>query len=144
QKDATEQEIKAAFRKLSLKYHPDRNPDDKVAEEKFKEINEAYQNLGDATKRQQYDMGGASFPGYTGNDHINDILRTMGINIDFNHVDPRGNRNSRFQLRHQVQVSLRDAIFGCEVELDVVSYINCKDCKGDGGTRTQCHKCNGS
>src|SRR5277367_2822991 len=124
-KAASEQEIKAAYRKLSLKYHPDRNPDDKVAEEKFKEINEAYQTLGETDKRQQYDMGGTGFGGgaYTGNDHINDILRSMGfnMNIDF------GSRNTgqRMNVRQQVHVSLRDAVFGCEVELDVPSYVTC-------------------
>lgn len=148
-KDATEQEIKTAFRKLSLKYHPDRNPDDKVAEEKFKEINEAYQNLGDATKRQQYDMGGvAGFPGfgYTGNDHINDILRSMGfnINVDFGGRNQRPNKNTRFQVKQQANISLRDAVFGCDVELDTTAFVNCKDCNGDGGTKAQCHKCNGA
>src|SRR6478609_11929186 len=62
QKDASEQDIKSAFRKLALKYHPDRNPDDKVAEEKFKELGEAYDVLGDPEKRAAYDrFGHAAF-----------------------------------------------------------------------------------
>jgi len=148
-KDANAQDIKAAFRKLSLKYHPDRNPDDKVSEEKFKEINEAYQTLGEENKRQQYDMGGHGAPGfeYTGNDHINDILKNMGfnINIDFG-GNPFARKNSgpqRMQIKHQIVISLHDAVFGCEKELDVLSYVNCKDCNGDGGTKTKCNKCNG-
>jgi len=151
-KDAAEQEIKAAYRKLSLKYHPDRNPDDKIAEERFKEINEAYQTLGNAEKRQQYDLGGTGFPGgfpggFGGNDHINDILRSMGfnINIDFGGAPQtrNGNNVQRFQVKQQVNITLRDAVFGCEVEIDVPSYINCKDCSGVGGDKKQCHKCQG-
>lgn len=146
QRDATEQEIKQAFRKLSLKYHPDRNPDDKIAEEKFKEINEAYQTLGDAGKRQQYDMGGTGFPGFNpGPGDINDILKSMGfnINIDFGGVRSRTGTD-RIQFKHQVAISLHNAVFGCEVELDVPSYINCKDCNGNGGNKTKCHKCDGA
>ncbi len=59
ERKATADEIKKAFRKLALQYHPDRNPDDKAAEERFKEVNEAYAVLSDADKRKQYDMFGA-------------------------------------------------------------------------------------
>lgn len=149
-KDASEQDIKTAFRKLSLKYHPDRNPDDKIAEEKFKEINEAYQTLGNPEKRQEYDLGGsrsAGFPGFSGTDHINDILRSMGFNIEFGNNPFAQNKDrsaQRMQVKQQVNISLKDAVFGCEIELDVPSYINCKDCDGIGGTKNQCHKCNGA
>jgi len=147
-RDATEQEIKAAFRKLSLKYHPDRNPDDKIAEEKFKEINEAYQTLSDAEKRSAYDMGGQgpSFPGFGGfGGDINDILKSMGfnINIDFG-GSPRNRGQQRFQVKQQITLPLKDSVFGCEVEIDVISYVNCKDCGGDGGTKVDCHKCKGA
>lgn len=150
-KDASEQEIKAAYRKLSLKYHPDRNPDDKIAEEKFKEINEAYQTLGNTEKRQVYDMGGAQpggFPGGFGaGSDINDILRSMGINLNIDFGGPFGGRrnsgNQRMQVKQQVNITLHDAVFGCEVELDVPTFVSCKDCNGDGGTKIKCHKCNG-
>lgn len=144
--DATEQELKAAFRKLTLKYHPDRNPDDKVAEEKFKQINEAYQTLSDSNKRQIYDMGGTNMYGggdFSGAGDISDILRNMGININFD-FNPRNRGDQRFKIKQQINISLHDAVFGCEVKLDVPSYINCKDCSGIGGTKAQCHKCKGA
>lgn len=149
QKEATEQEIKQAFRKLSLKYHPDRNPDDKVAEEKFKDINEAYQTLGDANKRQQYDMGASGFPaGFTGGQgfpgDLNDILRNMGFNINIDFGQRTRNEAEKFQFKQQVNIQLRDAVFGCEIELDVPSYLNCKDCAGVGGNKAKCHKCDGA
>lgn len=145
-KDASEAELKAAYKKLSLKYHPDRNPDDKIAEDKFKEINEAYQTLGDPEKRQAYDMGGQGFPGGFGGPggDINDILRSMGFNINFDFGGPRTRGEQRFQVKQPITISLREAVFGCEVELDVPAYVNCKDCSGVGGTKKECHKCNGA
>lgn len=151
-KEATEQEVKASYRKLSLKYHPDRNPDDKIAEEKFKDINEAYQTLGNPEKRQVYDMGGTGFQGGFGgfgvqDVGINDILKSMGFNVNFDFNGSTNRQQSgdqRFQMRQQVNISLKDAVFGCEVELDVPSYINCKDCSGIGGVKAKCHKCNGA
>lgn len=150
EKDANEQDIKTAYRKLSLKYHPDRNPDDKVSEEKFKEINEAYQTLGNVEKRQTYDLGDSGFPNFGGNDHINDILRSMGfnVNIDFDAGPFARNRDDertqRIQVKQKINISLRDAVFGCDFELDVPSYVNCKSCNAAGGTRAQCYKCNGA
>lgn len=141
-KEANEQEIKSAYRKLSLKYHPDRNPDDKVAEDKFKEVNEAYQTLGTAEKRQAYDLG-SSQP-HTGGFDVNDILRNMGFNIDFSQGNPFMHQGSqKIQFRHQINLSLHDAVFGCDVGVDVPSYINCKDCAGIGGAKTTCHQCKG-
>lgn len=148
-KDANEQEIKAAYRKLSLKYHPDRNPEDKIAEEKFKEINEAYQTLSEPDKRQMYDLGGVTpQAGYDPNQHINDILRNMGFNIN---IDMGGgfpgpfNRSGagRMQIKQQANISLHDAVFGCEINISVPSYFNCKDCNGIGGTKATCHACAG-
>lgn len=145
EKDASEQEIKAAYRKLSLKYHPDRNPGDKTAEETFKQINEAYQTLGDQDKRQSYDFGGdnVGYPGFGDSNHINDILRNMGFNFNFGGNSPSANGPQRMQVKQKVNITLRDAVFGCDVELDVPSYINCKDCNGDGGVKAKCHKCKG-
>jgi molecular chaperone DnaJ len=148
-KDASEQDIKAAFRKLSLKYHPDRNPDDKIAEDKFKEINEAYQTLGEPEKRQMYDLGGSNqHSGFDPNQQINEILRNMGfnINIDMSGGNPfggRGGQHGKMQVRQQVNISLRDAVFGCDVGINVPSYPNCKDCNGVGGVKATCHKCAG-
>lgn len=144
-KTADEQEIKAAYRKLSLKYHPDRNPDDKIAEDKFKEINEAYQVLSDPGKRQTYDLGGQR-QGQQ-NSPIDDILRNMGfnINIDFAQAHPFvRNTAQKMQITQQLTVSLRDAIFGCEVDMNIPSYVDCVECKGIGGNKAVCAKCNGS
>ncbi len=145
-KTATENEIKTAYRKLSLKYHPDRNPNDKIAEDKFKEINEAYQVLSDPEKRQMYDLGGAAYGQH--NSPIDEILRNMGfnINIDFANGNPFGKNTSpkKMQINHQITISLKDAIFGCEVNTSVPSYIDCSECKGDGGNKAQCHKCSGA
>lgn len=143
---ASEKEIKSAYRKLSLKYHPDRNPNDKVAEEKFKEINEAYQTLSDPEKRNIYDMGGINPDGnFSPNDAINEILRNIGININFG-GNPFGRRQStgRILIQQQVNITLKDAVFGCDIELDVPSYMNCAECNGIGGTKATCHKCSGA
>lgn len=139
EKDASEQEIKKAYRKLSLKYHPDRNPNDKAAEDKFKEINEAYQTLGDKDKKNVYDNGGSNQFNFGGADQINEILRSMGFG--FNNQNTKSNK---FQVQHQINISLYQAVFGCNVELDLPSYINCKDCAGVGGTKKTCHACNGA
>lgn len=146
--DANEQEIKSSYRKLSFKYHPDKNPDDKTAVDTFKEINEAYQTLGDPEKRQVYDLGGSDGQVvFNSGDQINDILRSMGINInvDFSGQNPFGRKNNtqKIQVKHQINISLHDAVFGCDVETDVPSYIVCKDCDGVGGKKESCYKCNG-
>jgi molecular chaperone DnaJ len=150
-KDADEKAIKGAFRKLSLKYHPDRNPDDKSAEAKFKEINEAYQTLSDPAKRQQYDFGGVSNGAY--NSPIEDILRNMGFGMNFDigqnpfsgsNRSNRSNSQQKMQITQQVNISLKDAVFGCELDIKVPSYINCVDCKGSGGEKKACHKCGGA
>lgn len=145
-KDASEQDIKSAFRKLSLKYHPDRNQDDKIAEEKFKEINEAYQTIGDPEKRQIYDFGGNSQDGFDPRDQINDILRSMGINFNVDFMQSQHMRNGprKMQIKQQINITLHNAVFGCDVELDVPAYISCKDCNGIGGAKETCHKCAGA
>jgi molecular chaperone DnaJ len=143
-RDANEQEIKKAFRKLSLAHHPDRNPDNKDAEEQFKTINEAYQVLGDPEKRRAYDMGGQGFD-VDPREHINDILRSMGfnINIDFSQSNPFAQSN-KIQFKHQINITLHDAIFGCNVDVNVPSYINCKSCNGVGGKKEACKPCKGA
>lgn len=140
--DATAQEIKTAYRQLSRQYHPDLNkePD---AEKRMQEINEAYQTLSDTGKRQAYDMGDV-------NQNINDIFQNMGfnINIDFGNVvnNPfvHTAQSDKTRMRHAVNISFKDAIFGCEVDAVVPSYIICADCSGVGGNKATCHKCKGA
>jgi molecular chaperone DnaJ len=142
--EADEKAIKKAFRALSIKYHPDKNPGDKASEETFKEISEAYNTLSDAQKRQAYDMSNTQiYNNANPQDQINEILRQMGININFG---GRANKQGqqRFQVHHQVSISLYEAVFGCEKNIKVPSYINCQGCNGAGGKREKCHKCNGA
>ena len=143
--DADAQEIKKAYRKLSLKYHPDHNKE-ADAEVKMKDINEAYATLSDPDKRQIYDLGGDG--AFDANQQVSDILRNMGfnINIDFGTGTATHVRNSanKIQIRHQVNISLHDAVFGCDIDTDIPFYIACGECNGTGGTRAQCHKCKGA
>lgn len=141
--DAAESDIKKAYRELALVNHPDRNKDDKVAENKMKEINEAYQTLGDPEKRRVYDVG-SNNPNIDPREQINDILRGMGfnINIDFTQSNPL--RQQKMQFKHQISINLHDAIFGCEVDVDIPSYMNCDACGGNGGQKITCKSCSGA
>ena len=141
---ATDDEIKRAYKKLAMQHHPDRNADDKDAETKMKEINEAYQVLGDSEKRRMYDMGADNDSGFGfGNDNLNDILKSMGFNINFGFGGSRS-AEQRMQVKHQVTIPLKDAVFGCTTDLNIPVYVNCVSCKGIGGDKATCHKCNGA
>lgn len=158
QKGATEDEIKKAYRKMALKYHPDRNPGDKEAEEKFKEAAEAYDVLGDPKKRQQYDQfghvgaqaqgfgGGAGFGGFSG---LDEIFEQFG-NIFGGHYGSGGGFGRRSQprqrrgtdLRIKVKVTLTDIMNGVEKRLKIPRLVPCSDCKGTGAENgTAFHQC---
>ncbi len=144
-KTANDKELKSAYRKLSMKYHPDRNPDDKIAEEKFKEISEAYHILIDASKRQAYDMGVS--PGTIYNNPIDEILKNMGFNIhmDFNNIHSQpGSVKQKMQITQQLNITLQEAVFGCEKEITVPAYMSCVECNGIGGDKVVCQKCSGA
>ncbi len=158
-KNATLTEIKKAYRKLAIKYHPDKNPGDKEAEEKFKVINEAYAVLSDEQKRQTYDMYGkdglngmGASQGFSasGMDDIMDIFNSMfGDSFGFG-SSSRGTRSSNmpYNLDIEIETTLEfnEAIFGCEKELDITYKEPCKSCNATGakdGKLDICTYCKG-
>jgi molecular chaperone DnaJ len=165
-KSASTDEIKTAYRKLAMKYHPDRNPDNKAAEEKFKEATEAYEVLGDSSKRTQYDqfghagmnsgMGGGH-AGYShGNMNMDDIFENFGdiFGSMFGGGAAKGRRKKGPQpqaglsLTKDIDITLQEAFLGTKKEIAYHHYFSCDTCNGSGaksGTSAQsCTPCNGS
>jgi molecular chaperone DnaJ len=153
---ASDEELKSAYRKLALKYHPDRNPDDKDAEEKFKEAAEAYEVLRDREKRGVYDQfghAGLEGTGFSGFGGFEDIFSSFGdIFEDFFSFGSRGRSRSRVQrgadLRYDLTLSFMDAAFGTETEIEVSKLETCPDCGGNGcepeHRPESCRQCGGS
>jgi molecular chaperone DnaJ len=155
QKTATEVEIKRAYRAMAVQHHPDKNPDDPHAEEKFKEAAEAYAVLSDAQKRAAYDrfghqgvgVGSGGFdPGFS---NIEDIFDIFGFGDMFGQ---RGGRRTTVQrgsdLRYDLEISLEDAATGKDEKLRIPRLEKCDECDGSGaekGTHAEtCITCNGS
>ncbi len=147
---ASAEEIKKAYRKLAREYHPDRNPDDPKAEERFKQVQEAYDTLADPEKRQQYDAGGrfAGFgaggagPGAVAHD-IGDIFSTL-----FRRGGPGPQQAVRGRdLETEVRLSFDQAMQGTEIPVTVPKQASCKTCSGTGakpGTApVVCPRCDG-
>jgi molecular chaperone DnaJ len=152
-------EIKKAYRRLALQYHPDKNPGDKQAEEKFKEASEAYSVLSDPEKRQRYDRfghGGVAETPFTGfsPDIFGDFSDILGDLFGLGDVFGGGRRRaarsaarSGADLRTDVEIDLRQAMFGAEIPLRVARLETCGRCRGtgaerDGDVRT-CPSCRG-
>jgi molecular chaperone DnaJ len=152
-RDASEAEIKKAFRQLALKYHPDRNPGDKLAEEKFKEINEAYSCLSDPEKRANYDrfgvaegIGAGFHPFDTGfGDIFEDIFGDF-FGTFTGHRRPRATKGN--DLRYDLKISLMEAAFGTERFIEIPRWESCSDCNGTGSIPGKgpvtCSSCRGT
>ena len=141
-KDSGEHEIKKAYRKLALKYHPDRNPGDKEAEESFKEAAEAYAVLRDREKRRIYDLyghDGLKGTGFTGFGGFEDIFSTFGdIFEDFFGFGGKRSRRTRIRrgndLRYDLELTLEEAYRGKEEEIVFGKWESCDICSGTGIT----------
>ena len=157
-KSADATEIKKAYRKLALKYHPDKNPGDKEAEEKFKEAAEAYDVLSNEEKRRRYDqfghagVGGAGQGGFGGGMSMDDIFSQFG-DIFGSFGGFGGGRSARrvnrgTNLRVKVKMNLQEIATGIEKKIKVKKYVACQHCNGtgakDGKSYSTCSTCKGS
>jgi molecular chaperone DnaJ len=159
QKGASDDEIKKAFRKLALQYHPDRNAGDKEAEEKFKEINEAYQVLSDPQKRSQYDQfgtadfngggfegGGFDFSDFGGFGDIFDSF--FGGGFSGSSRKRRNGPERGADIEYTVSLTFNEAVFGVEKEININRSEKCEHCEGTGakpGSHPKtCDKCGGT
>src|ERR1035437_913743 len=156
-REASDQELKSAYRKLALKYHPDRNPGDHAAEERFKQASEAYQVLGDADKRAAYDRyghagvgaAGQGFGGpFAGGVDIGDIFGDLFGEMFNAGGNQRGARQHRGDdLRFDLAIDFEDAIFGAETEVKIRRLEICPTCSGRGSASGRgpsvCGQCQG-
>jgi len=158
-KDCSGAELKKAYRKLAMKFHPDRNPEDKEAEEKFKQINEAYEALSNEEKRSIYDrygkeglnrQGGGGAGGFGGAD-MRDIFNSMfggggGFGGGFGQARRNSGQKYAQDFEMEFKLEFQEAIFGCEKKIDIRYKVPCDDCSGTGakdGKLKTCSYCNG-
>jgi molecular chaperone DnaJ len=155
----TEVELKTTFRKLAMKFHPDRNPGDHEAEVKFKELNEAYQTLSDGQKRAAYDRyghaafanGGAGTPGFDNNfsDFMSDIFENFfGDGRSRGPGRSTGGRERGADMRYNLEITLDEAFHGKMAELKIPTAVTCEVCSGTGakaGSKPKpCPTCGGA
>ncbi len=164
-KTASVDELKSVYRKLALQFHPDRNPDNKEAEDKFKEAAEAYEVLSDVSKRERYDRfghqglkGGQDFHNYSNindifsNSAFGDFFRDAGIFDDF--FGGRGGQRQRHQgergsdIKIKLPLTLEEIAEGSEKTVKIKKLVLCSVCSGSGAKagsgKIKCHSCNGS
>ena len=140
-RQATDEEIKKNYRKLAMQYHPDRNPGDKEAEEKFKEAAEAYEVLSDKEKRDIYDryghegLNGIGFRGFSGFDDIfssfGDIFEDI-FGFGTGRARSRTSQRAGADLRYDLKISFMDAAFGTSRDIEVKKTQRCSACRGTG------------
>ncbi len=154
QRNASEAELKKAYRRLAMKHHPDRNPDDKSAEEKFKEAKEAYEVLSNAQKRAAYDQfghagvdqsaGGGGFQGggFSFSDIFDDVFGGAGGGHSH-----RGGPQRGADLAYNLELSLEEAVHGNTVKINIPTKVPCSTCNGSGAKKgskpKKCTTCGG-
>jgi molecular chaperone DnaJ len=154
-KDAGKAELKKAYRKLAIKYHPDKNPDNKEAEEKFKEASEAYEVLNDENKRHIYDQfghRGLEGAGHSGPSGFEDIFSSFGDIFEdfFGFGSSNGRQRARrgSDLRYNMTIDFMEAAFGTEKTISIPKLEQCDECGGSGcqkgSSPETCAQCNGS
>jgi len=172
-KGASDDEIKKAFHKMAMKYHPDRNPGDKEAEEKFKEVNEAYEVLSDPDKKSKYDRFGhagvdpnygagqggfggfggfgdfGGFGGGSGGFSFDDIFDMFGGMGGGRRSSARRNGPQKGRdLQKTITIDFTDALFGCSKQIELTKDVKCKTCNGTGAkpgtSKKTCDVCGGS
>ena len=162
-RSASADEIKKAYRKLAIKYHPDKNPGNKEAEEKFKEVSAAYETLSNPDKRSQYDQvghdaytrsgGGANAGGFNAQDIFSQFFGGGGFG-GFEDLfgggrrrDPNAPQRGE-DLRYALEIDFEDAMYGVDKKINVSRYENCESCSGSGcasgSGRKRCTRCGGS
>lgn len=157
-KSASDDEIKKAYKSLAKKYHPDLNKDDKTAEEKFKEINEAYAVLSDPEKRSKYDQfghdgvdsqfGGGGFSGFGGMDFdLSDLFGGM-FGGGFGSARRRNGPTKGEDIQLRLTISFEEAAFGCKKDISYSRIEKCESCDGSGAEKgsdvENCSKCGGT
>jgi len=154
-KNATQEQIKKAYRKLAIKYHPDKNQGNKDAENKFKEVSEAYEVLSDENKRREYDQFGRvgnNGPRMSPEDLFRDIFGGFGDGFGpFGSMFGQRNKSNFSSMRQDgkmnnihLTISLEEAYYGCSKEIEIDAFDSCKACNGEGGEISKCSHCNGT
>ena len=159
QRGADEAEIKKAYRRIAMKYHPDRNPGDKTAEEMFKEANEAYSVLSDPQKKAAYDQfghaavdgqgGAGGFGGFGGGASFSDIFGDVfGDIFGGGGARARSGPQRGSDLRYNLEIDLEDAVHGATIKIRVPTLESCEECHGSGARRgsspVTCTTCGGA
>lgn len=155
-RNATEEDVKKAYRRLAMKFHPDRNPNDAEAEDKFKEAKEAYEVLTDPQKRAAYDQFGhagldaarGGGPGFNPGDAFGDIFGDVFGDIFGGGRRGRGGAFRGADLRYELALDLEQAVFGTSTEIEFPTIVECTECSGSGAAAghapVTCSTCGGA